>query len=146
MVCAIFKALEKEKPRNHFTIGIVDDVTYTHLDYDARLSTEPHNALSRALLWTRCRRDCWCQQKLSKIIGKETNNYAQGYFVYDSKKAGSVTISHLRFRGRIQSAPRSLINSANFMDLSISLASWSVTTCSRQQRPRDFPVEQSLWP
>ena len=114
MVCAIFKALEKEKPRNHFTIGIVDDVTHTHLDYDARLSTEPQNVFRGLFYGLGSDGTVGANKNSIKIIGEETDNYAQGYFVYDSKKAGSVTISHLRF-GPDPIHSTYLINSANFV-------------------------------
>ncbi|MBA3468695.1 MAG: pyruvate:ferredoxin (flavodoxin) oxidoreductase [Herpetosiphonaceae bacterium] len=97
MVKAIFDELAKPEPKNHFTIGINDDVTYTSLDYDARFSIEdPHSV--RCIFWgLGSDGTVGANKNAIKIIGEETANHAQGYFVYDSKKSGSVTISHLRF-------------------------------------------------
>src|SRR6185436_9287377 len=106
--------LKKDAPKNHFTVGIVDDVSLTSLPYDASFSTEPNDQV-RAVFWGLGSDGTVSANKNSiKIIGEETPNYAQGYFVYDSKKAGAVTISHLRFGARpIQSAY--LIQRANFV-------------------------------
>ena len=97
MAKGVFDELKKAGPKNHFTIGIHDDVTHTSLEYDAEFSTEdPHTV--RALFYGLGSDGTVGANKNSiKIIGKGTDNYAQGYFVYDSKKAGSVTVSHLRF-------------------------------------------------
>jgi pyruvate-ferredoxin/flavodoxin oxidoreductase len=97
MVKAVFDELKKVAPKNHFTIGIHDDVTQTSLDYDRNFSTEnPHSI--RALFYGLGSDGTVSANKNSiKIIGENTSNHAQGYFVYDSKKAGSVTVSHLRF-------------------------------------------------
>ncbi len=100
MAKAIFDELKKASPKNHFTIGIHDDVTHTSLDYDPEFSTEDP-ATVRALFYGLGSDGTVGANKNSiKIIGKNTANYAQGYFVYDSKKAGSVTVSHLRFGPR----------------------------------------------
>ncbi|HET6962736.1 MAG TPA: pyruvate:ferredoxin (flavodoxin) oxidoreductase, partial [Terriglobia bacterium] len=114
MVSAIFEELEREKPRNHFTIGIVDDVTHTHLEYDASFSTEPQNVFRGLFYGLGSDGTVGANKNSIRIIGEETDNYAQGYFVYDSKKAGSVTISHLRF-GPEPIHSTYLINSANFV-------------------------------
>ena len=97
MVKAVFEQLNQEKPRNHFTIGIQDDVTHTSLSYDPSFSTEdPRNV--RAIFYGLGSDGTVGANKNSiKIIGENTPNHAQGYFVYDSKKSGSVTVSHLRF-------------------------------------------------
>ena len=97
MVEAVFEELKKPQSQNHFTIGIRDDVTHTSLNYDPSFSTEdPHTV--RALFYGLGSDGTVGANKNSiKIIGKGTNNYAQGYFVYDSKKAGAVTVSHVRF-------------------------------------------------
>ncbi len=97
MVKAVFDELKKEKPRNHFTIGIHDDVTHTSLDWDLKFTTEPNNQV-RAMFYGLGADGTVSANKSSiKIIGEETENYAQGYFVYDSKKSGAITVSHLRF-------------------------------------------------
>ena len=97
MVKGIFDDLAKETPKNHFTIGINDDVTFTSLAYDPAFSTEdPHTV--RALFYGLGADGTVGANKNSiKIIGEDTDNFAQGYFVYDSKKSGSLTTSHLRF-------------------------------------------------
>ena len=97
MVRSIFEELDKDEPKNHFTIGINDDVTSTSLTYDASFSTESDD-VTRAVFWGLGSDGTVGANKNSiKIIGEGTDNYAQGYFVYDSKKAGARTISHLRF-------------------------------------------------
>ncbi|HSB12030.1 MAG TPA: pyruvate:ferredoxin (flavodoxin) oxidoreductase [Blastocatellia bacterium] len=114
MVKGVFDELQKKDPRNHFSVGIVDDVTFNSIDYDASFSTEPDDEV-RAVFWGLGSDGTVSANKNSiKIIGEETPNYAQGYFVYDSKKSGAVTVSHLRFGPRpIQSAY--LIQRANFV-------------------------------
>ncbi len=113
-VKGVFDELKKEKPRNHFTVGIVDDVTGTSLEYDTTFSTEG-NDVFRALFYGLGSDGTVGANKNSiKIIGGDTPNYAQGYFVYDSKKAGAVTVSHLRF-GPKPIHSTYLINSANFI-------------------------------
>ena len=114
MVKGVYEELTKDEPKNHFTIGIVDDVSHTSLDYDAAFSTEPHEVV-RALFWGLGSDGTVGANKNSiKIIGEETGNYAQGYFVYDSKKSGARTVSHLRFGSRpIHSTY--LIQKANFI-------------------------------
>jgi pyruvate-ferredoxin/flavodoxin oxidoreductase len=97
MVKGIFDEMSKPNPKNHFTIGIQDDVTLTSLPYDPRFSTEPEDQV-RAVFWGLGSDGTVSANKNSiKIIGEKTPNHAQGYFVYDSKKAGAVTVSHLRF-------------------------------------------------
>ncbi|MBK8798772.1 MAG: pyruvate:ferredoxin (flavodoxin) oxidoreductase [Anaerolineales bacterium] len=114
MTMGIFDELKKAQPKNHFTIGINDDVTHTSLDYDPAFSTEPKEVV-RALFWGLGSDGTVGANKNSiKIIGEETDNYAQGYFVYDSKKSGARTVSHLRFGTRpIHSTY--LIQKANFI-------------------------------
>ncbi|MGQ9487611.1 MAG: pyruvate:ferredoxin (flavodoxin) oxidoreductase [Armatimonadota bacterium] len=100
MVKAVYEELGKDKPKNHFTVGIIDDVTHTSLDVDPNFSTESPDVV-RAVFWGLGADGTVGANKNSiKIIGEETPNYAQGYFVYDSKKSGAVTISHLRFGPR----------------------------------------------
>ena len=97
MVKGVFDELAKPAPKNHFTIGINDDVSHTSLAYDPAFAIEPP-ATVRCVFWGLGSDGTVGANKNSiKIIGEETANYAQGYFVYDSKKSGSVTISHLRF-------------------------------------------------
>jgi pyruvate-ferredoxin/flavodoxin oxidoreductase len=114
MVKGVFDELSKPSPKNHFTVGIEDDVTHTSLAYDPEFSTE-HPQTVRALFYGLGADGTVGANKNSvKIIGEDTDNYAQGYFVYDSKKAGAITISHLRFGPRpIRSSY--LINQASFV-------------------------------
>jgi len=97
MVKGIFDELGKSQPKNHFTIGIDDDVSHTSLSYDPAFSTEDPKTV-RALFYG-LGSDCTvgANKNSIKIIGENTPNFAQGYFVYDSKKSGSMTTSHLRF-------------------------------------------------
>ena len=114
MVKAVFDELKKAEPKNHFSIGINDDVTFTSISFDQLFSTEPDDQV-RALFWGLGADGTVSANKNSiKIIGEETPNYAQGYFVYDSKKSGAMTVSHLRFGPRpIKSTY--LIQRANFI-------------------------------
>ncbi|MCB0182804.1 MAG: 2-oxoacid:acceptor oxidoreductase family protein, partial [Caldilineaceae bacterium] len=97
MITGIYAELAKAKPKNHFTIGIIDDVSHTSLDYDDALDVEPDETV-RAVFWGLGSDGTVSANKNSiKIIGEETDNEAQGYFVYDSKKSGARTVSHLRF-------------------------------------------------
>lgn len=114
MVKAVYDEIAKPQPKNHFTIGIYDDVTHTSLDFDPDFDIEPSDVV-RAVFWGLGSDGTVSANKNSiKIIGEETENFAQGYFVYDSKKAGARTISHLRFGPRpIHSSY--LINRANFV-------------------------------
>lgn len=114
MVYGIFAELEKDTSKNHFTVGIVDDVTHTSIDYDPEFSTEDP-ATVRALFYGLGADGTVGANKNSiKIIGEDTDLHAQGYFVYDSKKSGSLTISHLRF-GPNPIRSSYLITRANFV-------------------------------
>jgi pyruvate-ferredoxin/flavodoxin oxidoreductase len=114
MVKGIFDEMTKPQPKNHFTIGIIDDVTHTSLDYDPTFDIEPDDGV-RAVFWGLGADGTVSANKNSiKIIGEETPNYAQGYFVYDSKKAGARTISHLRFGSQPIHSPY-LIQRANLV-------------------------------
>jgi pyruvate-ferredoxin/flavodoxin oxidoreductase len=97
MVQGVFDELAREKPKNHFTIGIDDDVTHTSLTYNPAFSTESPETVRAVFYGLGADGTVGGNKNSIKIIGEDTDNYAQGYFVYDSKKAGSVTISHLRF-------------------------------------------------
>ncbi len=114
MVTAIFEELKKLTPKKHFTVGIEDDVTHHSLSYDKLFSLEKQH-LFRGLFYGLGADGTVSANKNSiKIIGDTTDNYVQGYFVYDSKKSGSLTVSHLRFgKNPIQSTY--LVNSANFI-------------------------------
>ena len=114
MVKAVFDELTKSDPKNHFTVGIVDDVTHTSLGYDPEFSTEDPRTVRALFYGLGSDGTVGANKNSIKIIGKGTNNYAQGYFVYDSKKAGAVTVSHLRF-GPDPIRSTYLISKANFV-------------------------------
>jgi pyruvate-ferredoxin/flavodoxin oxidoreductase len=97
MIKGVFDELIKDKPKNHFTIGIDDDVTHTSLAYDPSFSTEDPKCVRALFYGLGSDGTVGANKNSIKIIGSETDNYAQGYFVYDSKKSGSMTTSHLRF-------------------------------------------------
>ncbi len=97
MVKGVFDELAKPAPKNHFTIGINDDVSHSSLDYDPSFSTEDPKTVRALFYGLGSDGTVGANKNSIKIIGSETPNYAQGYFVYDSKKSGSMTTSHLRF-------------------------------------------------
>jgi pyruvate-ferredoxin/flavodoxin oxidoreductase len=97
MVKGIYDELSKSAPKNHFTIGIDDDVTHSSLTYDPDFSTEDPKTVRALFYGLGSDGTVGANKNSIKIIGNETPNYAQGYFVYDSKKSGSMTTSHLRF-------------------------------------------------
>src|SRR5271166_3059509 len=97
MVKGIFDELAKPAPKNHFTIGINDDISHSSLTYDPAFSTEDPRTVRALFYGLGSDGTVGANKNSIKIIGSETPNYAQGYFVYDSKKSGSMTTSHLRF-------------------------------------------------
>jgi pyruvate-ferredoxin/flavodoxin oxidoreductase len=114
MVKAIFENLAQSSPKNHFTIGINDDLSHTSLDFHPGFSIEPTDVVRAQFYGLGSDGTVGANKESIKIIGENTDYFAQGYFVYDSKKAGAITISHLRFGPRpIQSTY--LITSANFI-------------------------------
>jgi pyruvate-ferredoxin/flavodoxin oxidoreductase len=114
MVKAVFEELSRPDPKNHFTIGIHDDVSNTSLVFDPGFSVESTDTFRGVFFGLGSDGTVSANKSSIKIIGDATGNYAQGYFVYDSKKAGSVTVSHLRFGPRpIHSTY--LISAANFV-------------------------------
>jgi pyruvate-ferredoxin/flavodoxin oxidoreductase len=114
MVKGVFDLLDADTPRNHFTVGINDDVTNTSIDYDPSFSTEPDDVVRGIFYGLGSDGTVGANKNSIKIIGENTPNYAQGYFVYDSKKSGSVTVSHLRF-GPSPIRSTYLIDQANFV-------------------------------
>ncbi len=100
MVKAVFDEIAKTQPKNHFTVGIIDDVTHTSLPFDPEFSTENGDVVRALFYGLGADGTVGANKNSIKIIGEETPNYAQGYFVYDSKKSGSMTTSHLRFGPR----------------------------------------------
>lgn len=116
MVKGVYDNLALDTPKNHFTIGINDDVLGTSLPYDEDYSTEADDVTRAMFFGLGSDGTVGANKDAIKIIGQHTNLYVQGYFVYDSKKSGSSTISHLRFGPRpIKSTY--LITKANFLAL-----------------------------
>jgi pyruvate-ferredoxin/flavodoxin oxidoreductase len=114
MVKAVYDNLKLEAPKDHFTIGINDDIGGTSLPYDAQFSTEPDSVIRALFYGLGADGTVGANKNSIKIIGENTNNYAQGYFVYDSKKSGAMTVSHLRFGPKpIRSSY--LVTKANFV-------------------------------
>jgi len=114
MVKAVFDNLDAEKPKNGFTVGIIDDVTHTSLEVDESFEIGSEGVFSAMFYGLGSDGTVGANKNSIKIIGEQTDNYAQGYFVYDSKKAGAVTISHLRFGKQILRKPY-LISKADFV-------------------------------
>jgi pyruvate-ferredoxin/flavodoxin oxidoreductase len=114
MIKAVFDNLNHSSPKNHFTVGIHDDVTSTSLEYDASFSVEREDVFRAVFYGLGSDGTVGANKESIKIIGENTDNYAQAYFVYDSKKAGAMTISHLRFGPRPVRSTY-LISSANFV-------------------------------
>ncbi|MGA3052190.1 MAG: pyruvate:ferredoxin (flavodoxin) oxidoreductase [Chitinispirillaceae bacterium] len=114
MVKAVYEELDKPSPKNHFVVGISDDVSGSSLSFDRSFSVE-HDDVFRALFYGLGSDGTVSANKNSiKIISDDTDNQTQGYFVYDSKKAGTVTVSHLRFGKKTIRRPY-LITKANFL-------------------------------
>jgi pyruvate-ferredoxin/flavodoxin oxidoreductase len=114
MVLAIFDEIKKDSPKNHFTIGIEDDITHLSLDYDKNFSLESQHKFRGLFFGLGADGTVSANKNSIKIIGEKTPDHVQGYFVYDSKKSGSLTVSHLRF-GKKPIESTYLINSANFV-------------------------------
>ena len=114
MVKSVFDNLAAATPKNHFTVGINDDVSHTSLSWDENFSTEPPEVIRAMFYGLGADGTVGANKNSIKIIGEETPNFAQGYFVYDSKKSGSMTVSHLRF-GPKQIRSTYLITKANFV-------------------------------
>jgi pyruvate-ferredoxin/flavodoxin oxidoreductase len=114
MVKAVFDELAKDQPKNHFTVGINDDVTHTSLDYDPTFQVESGDVTRALFFGLGADGTVGANKNSIKIIGENTDLHCQGYFVYDSKKSGSRTVSHLRFGPDPIHSPY-LIQSANFI-------------------------------
>lgn len=114
MVKAVYDELKKEQPRNGFTVGIVDDVTFTSLDYDPAFKLDESEWRQGLFFGLGADGTVGANKNTIKIIGENTDLFAQGYFVYDSKKSGARTVSHLRFGPKPIRAPY-LISKADFV-------------------------------
>ena len=100
MVAAVFEELRRDKPKNHFTVGIIDDVSHTSLLWDKSFDVEAADTTRAVFFGLGSDGTVSSNKQTIKIIGEETDNYAQGFFTYDSKKSGAITVSHLRFGPR----------------------------------------------
>jgi pyruvate-ferredoxin/flavodoxin oxidoreductase len=114
MVKAVYDNLSSDAPRNHFTVGIVDDVTHTSLAFDPSFDIEGKDVFRAVFIGLGSDGTVGANKNTIKIIGSETDYYAQAYFVYDSKKSGAMTVSHLRFGPEPVHAPY-LIDNARFI-------------------------------
>jgi pyruvate-ferredoxin/flavodoxin oxidoreductase len=114
MVAGVFEELGRKRPKRRFTIGITDDVSSTSLPYDASLDIEPTETVRAVFFGLGSDGTVGANKNTIKILGSEERLHAQGYFVYDSKKSGSQTVSHLRFGPEPISAPY-LISQASFV-------------------------------
>ncbi len=114
MVKAVFDNLDAAKPKNGFTVGIIDDVTHTSLEVDESFEVASEGLFSGMFWGLGADGTVGANRNSIKIIGELTDNYAQGYFVYDSRKAGAVTISHLRFGKQLIRSPY-LVSKADFV-------------------------------
>src|SRR5271157_1628146 len=114
MVKGVFDELKKKRPKNGFTIGIEDDVTHLSLPYDATYDTESEGVVGAVFFGLGADGTVGANKNSIKIIGEETDNFAQGYYVYDSKKSGAITISHLRFSPKPIRSPY-LLRQAKFV-------------------------------
>lgn len=133
MVVAVFQNLERASPKNHFTVGIRDDVSGTSLKYDPDFSLEPTDVVRALFFGLGSDGTVGANKDSIKIIGEKTDHFAQAYFVYDSKKSGAMTVSHLRFGPRpIRSTY--LVSQANFV------------ACHRAQLMEQFEVLEHAAP
>ncbi len=114
MVKAVYENLSAKSPKDHFTVGIQDDVSHSSLAYDSEFSVEPESVVRAMFYGLGADGTVGANKNSIKIIGENTDNYAQGYFVYDSKKSGAMTVSHLRF-GPQPIKSIYLISKANFV-------------------------------
>ncbi|NLX20044.1 MAG: pyruvate:ferredoxin (flavodoxin) oxidoreductase [Phycisphaerae bacterium] len=114
MVKAVLDELSKKSPKQHFTVGIIDDVTHLSLEVDDSFDIEGKDTVRAVFFGLGADGTVGANKNSIKIIGEETDNHAQGYFVYDSKKSGAMTISHLRFGPRYIRPPY-LISKASFV-------------------------------
>jgi len=114
MVKSVYDNLSNQKPKSHFTVGIIEDVTHSSLDFDPTFSVETDETFTGKFYGLGADGTVGANKNSIKIIGEGTDYFAQGYFVYDSKKSGSTTVSHLRF-GPKEIKSTYLINEARFI-------------------------------
>ena len=137
---AVFDNLKAAEPKDHFTVGIVDDVTNTSLPKEKTLDITPKGTISCKFWGLGSDGTVGANKSAIKIIGDKTDMYAQGYFAYDSKKSGGITVSHLRFGH----TPIHMPFLINFADYSCCTQSFLCTSLQRSLRPekrRRVPAE-----
>ena len=117
MIYSVYKNLEQDEPKNHFTVGIYDDLTNSSLDFSFQYDAAPEGTISCKFWGLGSDGTVGANKNSIKIIGDHTDMYAQGYFFYDSKKSGGITVSHLRF-GNTPIQSSYLIDSADFVQCS----------------------------
>ena len=137
MAKGIFDELSKKKPKNYFTIGINDDVTHTSLDYDPSFITESEKDVRAVFYGYGSDGTVSANKNSIKIIGENPDFYAQGYFVYDSKKSGSQTVSHVRF-GKHPICSPYLVQSANFVAVHYFNAIYQTEVLARAAKGATF--------
>ncbi len=128
---AVFDNLKEENPKDRFTVGIIDDVTHTSLDVKEKINTTPEGTIRCKFWGFGSDGTVGANKSAIKIIGDNTDMYAQGYFSYDSKKSGGVTISHLRF-GHKPIKSTYLIDEADFI------------SCSKQSYVHQYDILEGL--
>ncbi len=145
MVARVFEELQADEPKRRFTVGIIDDVTHLSLRWDESFSTEPDEVTRAVFYGLGSDGTVGASKNSVKIIGENTDMYAQGYFVYDSKKAGSVTVSHVRFSPRpIRSTY--LIDRPNFVACHQSNFLERIDVLKGVQKGATFLLNSSLAP
>ncbi len=132
-IAAVYANLDKEEPKNGFTLGIVDDVTNTSLEVTEDIDATPEGTTACKFWGLGSDGTVGANKSAIKIIGDHTDMYAQGYFFYDSKKSGGITVSHLRFGKKEIKSPY-LINKADFV------------SCSNQSYVHKYNVLDGLKP
>ncbi|NFG23440.1 pyruvate:ferredoxin (flavodoxin) oxidoreductase [Clostridium botulinum] len=132
-IAAVYDNLAKAEPKNGFTIGIVDDVTNTSLEVTEDIDATPEGTTACKFWGLGSDGTVGANKSAIKIIGDHTDMYAQGYFFYDSKKSGGITVSHLRFGKKAIKSPY-LINKADFV------------SCSNQSYVHKYNVLEGLKP
>jgi pyruvate-ferredoxin/flavodoxin oxidoreductase len=144
MIKAVYDEIAKDEPKNHFTVGIKDDVTHTSLDWDDNWDIEQDDGPGD-LLGLGSDGTVGANKNSIKIIGEDTDNYAQGYFVYDSKKSGAMTVSHLRF-GRKPIRGTYLVSKASFVACHQLVLPREVRRARERRRGRHLPAQQPVRP
>ena len=143
MAARVFDELSAEQPKRHFTIGIIDDVTHLSLKWDDEFTTEGGDVTRAVFYGLGSDGTVGATKNSVKIIGENTPLFAQGYFVYDSKKAGSVTVSHLRFSPRPINSTY-LIDRANFVACHQFQFLERIDILQLAEPGRHIPAQQSL--